>query len=101
MDETNHLLTPKFPLESEVLIHTHSPPHTAKVIGLPSYDRPSVYTVAFSDGSIAEYCDENDILELAPISQPCTSSTLLPSWVQDGANATVFLNSMLKPRHEN
>jgi len=38
-------------------------------------------------------------LELAPISQPCSSSTLLPSWVQDGANATVFLNSMLKPRH--
>jgi hypothetical protein len=50
LDETNSIFAPKFPLESQVLVHTHSPPHIAKVIGLPTYDRPDVYTVVFNDG---------------------------------------------------
>jgi len=99
LDETNQILTPKFSLESEVLVHTHSPPHRAKVIGLPSYDRPNVYTVIFSDGSISEYSNENNILTLAPVSQSNEKSILLPSWIQDGTNATVFLTSMTRPRH--
>jgi hypothetical protein len=99
LDETNQILTPEFSLESEVLMHTHSPPHRAKVIGLPSYDRPNVYTVIFSDGSISEYSDENNILTLAPVPQSNEKSILLPSWIQDGTNATVFLTSMTRPRH--
>jgi len=99
LDETNQSLTPKFSLDSEVLVHTHSPPHRAKVIGLPSYDRPNVYTVIFSDGSISisEYSNENNILTLAPVSQSNEKSILLPSWIQDGTNATVFLTSMTRP----
>ncbi len=99
LNETNHTLTPKFPLDSEVLVHTHSPPHTAKIIGIPLHDRTDVYTVVFPDGSIAEYSDENNILELAPVKRLGSTPVLLPHWIQDGANATVFLESMLKPRH--
>jgi hypothetical protein len=50
LDETNSIFTPKFPLDSEVLVHTHSPPHVAKVVGIPSYDCPNVYTVLYPDG---------------------------------------------------
>jgi hypothetical protein len=50
LDESNSIFAPKFPSESQVLVHTHSPPHIAKVIGLPTYDRPDVYTVVFNDG---------------------------------------------------
>jgi len=66
LDESNHIFTPRFNLDSNVLVHTHSPPHVAKIIGIPSYDRPAVYTVLFQDGTIAEYSDSNNILELAP-----------------------------------
>jgi len=45
LDETTTIHQPKFALDSTVLIHTHSPPRVAKIIGLPSYDRPDVYTV--------------------------------------------------------
>jgi hypothetical protein len=40
LDESTTIDQPKFALDSEVLIHTHSPPHVAKIIGIPSYDRP-------------------------------------------------------------
>ena len=33
LDESTTIHQPKFPLDSTVLIHTHSPPHMAKVIG--------------------------------------------------------------------
>ncbi len=99
LDETNYTLTPKFHLDSEVLVHTHSPPHKAKIIGIPSYDRPDIYTVVFQDGTIAEYSDTNNILELAPVQKSQSTSILLPSWVQDTANATLFLPTMTKPRH--
>ncbi len=58
LDETTTIYTPQFALDSEVLVHTHSPPHVAKIVGIPSYDRPNVYTVLFPDGSITEYSDE-------------------------------------------
>jgi len=99
LDETNSIFTPKFPLDSEVLVHTHSPPHVAKVIGIPSYDRPDIYTVLFSDGSITEYSDTENILTLAPSTKQNIQSALLPSWIQDNTNATLFLSSMSKPRH--
>jgi len=38
LDESNHIFTPRFNLDSNVLVHTHSPPHVAKIIGIPSYD---------------------------------------------------------------
>jgi len=38
LDETNSMYTPQFNLDSTVLVHTHSPPHKATVIGKPSYD---------------------------------------------------------------
>jgi hypothetical protein len=49
LDESTTIFKPQFQLDSEVFIHTHSPPHRAKVVGLPSYDRPDVYTVLFPD----------------------------------------------------
>jgi hypothetical protein len=63
LDETNTIYQPKFALESEVFVHTHSPPHVAKVVGIPSYDRPHIYTVMFNDGSLSEYSDHDGILE--------------------------------------
>jgi hypothetical protein len=53
--------------------------------------------VAFKDGSICEYT--SDILSAVPdkvISMP----SLLPSWIKRGANATLFLMHMAKPRHD-
>jgi hypothetical protein len=38
LDESTTIFTPKFLLDSKVLVHTHSPPHTATIVGLPSYD---------------------------------------------------------------
>jgi hypothetical protein len=63
LDEENTIFTPKFQLDATVLVHTHSPPHQATIIGLPTYDRPQIYTVSFSVGSIAEYSD--NVLELS------------------------------------
>ena len=99
LDESTTIHQPKFPLDSTVLIHTHSPPHMAKVIGLPSYDRPDIYTVLFADGSISEYSDQSNILEASCIHENLKQVSLLPSWVQHEANATLFLLNMTKPRH--
>ncbi len=96
LDESNIIFAPKFNLESTVLVHTHSPPSLATVIGLPTYEHPDIYTVSFKDGSISEYTE--NLLSLAPETIPVTSS-LLPSWVKGGANATLFLETMSKPRH--
>jgi hypothetical protein len=49
LDETNTIYAPKFKLDSNVHVHTHSPPHLATVIGLPTYNNPDTYTVKFSD----------------------------------------------------
>jgi len=97
LDEGNTIFTPQFNLDATVLVNTHSPPHQATVIGLPTYDRPHIYTVSFSDGSIAEYSD--DVLELSSKGHNVSSSTLLPAWVKGGANCTLFLRHMSKPRH--
>jgi hypothetical protein len=99
LDETTTIFTPKFPLESTVLVHTHSPPHVATIVGLPSYDRPSIYVVKFQDGTLAEYSDTENILEAAPTSSPVPQPSLLPNWIQGGANCTLFLTHMSKPRH--
>jgi len=82
-----------------VLVHTHSPPSIAKVIGIPTYQNPYVYTVAFRDGrdgSVSEYT--KDLLSKAP---ECMTSvpSLLPAWMKGGAKATLFLEKMSKPRH--
>jgi hypothetical protein len=100
LDESTTIFKPQFQLDSEVFIHTHSPPHRAKVVGLPSYDRPDVYTVLFPDGSLSEYSDSNNIIEAIP-SSPTTSMppSVLPYWIKSGVNATLFLSSMSKPRH--
>jgi hypothetical protein len=99
LDETTTIYQPKFPLDSSVLVHTHSPPHVAKVIGLPSYDRPDIYKVLFADGSISEYSDQSNILEASSVQENIKSVSLLPTWIQNGTNATLFLFSMSKPRH--
>ncbi len=78
LDESTTIFTPCFALDSEVLVHTHSPPHQAKVIGLPSYDRPDIYTVLFKDGSIAKYSDSNNILEATSIISTTEDTPLLP-----------------------
>jgi hypothetical protein len=82
-----------------VLVHTRSPPHRAKVIGIPSYDHPDIYTVAFADGSIAEYSDTSGILEAILDISIITPPSILPDWIQGGATATLFLPNMSKPRH--
>ena len=99
LDESNSVFTPKYNLDSSVLIHTHSPPHKARIIGIPSYDKPNVYTVVFADGSIAEYDDTDNLIELIPDVPTTEPSNLLPNWIQNGSNATLFLSSMSKPRH--
>jgi len=58
LDESNTVFAPTFPLDSSVHVHTHSPPSCAKVIGLPSNQSPQIYTVVFSDGSVAEYTED-------------------------------------------
>jgi len=99
LDESTSIFTPKFPLDLEVLIHSHSPPHVAKIVGIPSYERPHIYTVLYSDGSISEYSDKDNILEDVPTINVTLRTSLLPSWIQDGTNATLFLLTMTKPRH--
>jgi hypothetical protein len=99
LDETTTVYQPKFPLDSTVLVHTHSPPHVAKVVGLPSYDRPDIYTVLFADGSISEYSDQSNILKATSVPDTIKPTSLLPSWVTHGTNATLFLTTMTKPRH--
>jgi hypothetical protein len=99
LDESTTIFTLKFALDSSVLVHTHSPPHKAKVIGLPHYDSPDIYTVMFSDGSISEYSNHDNILEACPESCDVQKATLLPHYLQPGANATLFLDTMPRPRH--
>jgi len=97
LDELNSIFSPKFPIDTSVYVRTHSPPPVTKIIGLPSYDNPNVYTVSFKDGSISEYTD--DLLSAAAMPTSVNTSSLLPKWVQGGTNATLFLTSMAKPRH--
>jgi hypothetical protein len=97
LDETNSIFSPKFAIDSMVYVHTHLPPPKAKIIGLPTYDSPNVYTVAFKDGSLSEYSE--DMLSIASLCPQPLSSSLLPKWIQGGANATLFLHHMSKPRH--
>jgi hypothetical protein len=99
LDETTTMHAPSFPLDSQVLIHTHSPPHVATVIGIPSYSRPDIYIVRFKDNSIAEYSTLDNILEAVPDSSPKHSASLLPDWIKGGCTATLFLNMMTKPPH--
>jgi hypothetical protein len=96
LDETTSIHAPKFLLDSHVYVHTHSPPWVAKVIGIPTYDTPNIYTVCYKDGSIAEYLDD----QLSAVnSTVSTKPTLLPTWIKGGCNATLFLADMPKPRH--
>jgi hypothetical protein len=96
LEESNSIFAPKFRLDSNVYVHTHSPPHLATVIGIPSYTNPDVYTVKFQDGTIAEYTESSNILELAPeLSGFQKSPSLLPDWVQGGCTATLFLHDIM------
>jgi len=100
LEESNSIFAPKFRLDSNVYVHMHSPPHLATVIGIPSYTNPDVYTVKFQDGTIAEYTESSNTLELAPeLSGLQKSPSLLPDWVQGGCTATLFLHDMTKPNH--
>ncbi len=97
LDESTSIFAPKYNLESLVYVHMHSPPSLGKIIGIPTYQTPDVYTVVFKDGSISEYTE--DLLSAAPNPVCSNTSSLLPSWVKGGANTTLFLNDMSKPRH--
>jgi hypothetical protein len=65
LDESTSILAPKFCLDTSVHVHTHSPPAIAAIVGIPTYDHPHKYTIAFCDGSISEYTD--DFLSAVPI----------------------------------
>jgi len=100
LDESSTIFSPKFPLEAKVLVHTHSLPHVREVVGLPSYDKPDVYTVKFQDGSVAEYSSTENVLELAPVyTTSMSKSNLLPYWIKGGYTVTLFLEHMPQPRH--
>lgn len=38
-------------------------------------------------------------MEEAPALSPISNPTILPNWIQGGANATLFLSTMPKPNH--
>jgi len=97
LDESTTVYAPKYPLESPVHAHTHSPPSCAKIIGLPSYETPDIYTVVFPDGSVSEYTE--DMLSLIPSSNPIPSTSHLPNWIKSGVKATLFLSNMAQPKH--
>ncbi len=99
LDESTTMYAPKFPLDSTVLVHTHTPPHKATIIGIPTYSHPDIYTVKFQDGTIAEYSSNSNILEGIPITTSVDKSNLLPEWIKGGCTATLFLNDMSKPIH--
>jgi len=96
LDESTSIFAPKFDIDSQVHVHTNSPPSLATVIGIPTYSTPDVFTVVFKDGSISEYT--TDTLS-ETISTSSSSPHLLPSWIKGGANATLFLHTMTKPHH--
>jgi hypothetical protein len=77
LDESTSVIAPKFEMDTSVYVHTHSPPSTARIIGIPTYDTPSIYTVAFKDGSISEYTA--DLLSAALIPASISVGSLLPS----------------------
>jgi hypothetical protein len=97
LNESTSIFAPKYNIDSSVYVNTHPPPSIATVIGIPSYSAPDVYTVAFKDGSISEYTE--DMLSAVNNISSTLSLSLLPYWVVEGANATLFLSSMSKPHH--
>jgi hypothetical protein len=97
LDETTTVYAPTFPLDSQVLVHSHSPPHVATIIGTPTYSRPDIYTVQFKDNSIADYSLSDNLLEAVTVPSP-KSNKLFPKWIKGGAPATLFLYDMPKPR---
>jgi hypothetical protein len=52
LDESTSIFAPKFLLDSQVLVHTRSPPHVAKV---------HIYAVLFKDGSLVEYSESDNL----------------------------------------
>lgn len=58
-----------------------------------------IYTIQFSHGTLAEYSDTSNVLEVALALSPISNPTILPNWIQGSANATLFLSSMPKPSH--
>jgi len=90
LDESNTIFLPKFPLESTVLVHAHSPPHMATVVGLPTYDHLDVYTVKFKDDSLAEYSLSENILEATNVLHPIPDTNILPDWIKGVAMLHFF-----------
>jgi hypothetical protein len=99
LDETDTIHSPKFPLDSTVLVHTHSPPHRGTILGVLTYAQPDTYVVKSQGGTVAEYSASSEVLEL--VTNPLTNKvpSVLPDWIKGGAPATLFLNHMSKPRH--
>jgi hypothetical protein len=99
LDESTSISTPKFAIDSTVLIHTHAPPHVATVIGTPSYVHPEIYMVKFQDNSIAEYSISENLMDAAPTPSPKPFSPIMPDWIKGGSTTTLFLSNMSKPKH--
>jgi hypothetical protein len=90
LDETTTVYSPQFLLDTDVLVHTHSPPHRAKIVSIPTFSNPDVYTVHFQNGTLAEYSYSSGILEAAPTLGPTNVTTALPDWIKGGVTATLF-----------
>jgi len=97
LDDSNSIFAPKFALETQVYVHTHSPPSLATIIGILTNQSLDVCTVVLKDSLLSEYTE--DLLSLAPEPVPSVASSLLPAWIKRGAKATLFLSTMSKPRH--
>jgi hypothetical protein len=82
-------------LDTQVYVHTHSPPSLATIIGIPTYQSPDIYTVVFKDGSLAEYTES--ILSLVPEVSVVSSSSLLPSWIKWVRRLHCFYPTCLNP----
>jgi hypothetical protein len=78
------MFSPKFALDSTVLVHTHSLPHDATIIGTPSYICPDIYTVKFQDDSIGEYSVSENLLEAMSTPSPKSVTSILPDWIKGG-----------------
>jgi hypothetical protein len=73
LDDSTSIFAPIAALDTSVYVYTHSPPSVLNIIGIPSYDNPHVYAVAYKDGSLSEYME--DILSAVP---ETTSSSVGP-----------------------
>jgi len=90
---------PLFPPQSTVFLNQDGSVKTAEIIAVPIND--DLYTLQYEDGSIHQHSES----ELSPtdptITPPMNDPRLktFPKWIKHNTKASLFLNSMTKPKH--